>query len=97
MKPYLCLVATLLISMSVAGSVLDAQAPSRSSTRVGVALSGDGVLGLAHIGVIRYFEEHHIPTDRIAGTSMGGLIGGLYAVGMDSRQMTELVNGYRSI
>jgi NTE family protein len=46
---------------------------------------------LAHIGVLRYFEEHHIPVDRIGGTSMGGLIGGLYATGMDSSQIRATV------
>jgi NTE family protein len=91
MKPHLRFVATLLSFMSMGGLALNAQLSSGRSARVGVALSGGGALGLAHIGVIRYFEEHHIPVDRIAGTSMGGLIGGLYAVGMDSRQMTELV------
>jgi NTE family protein len=46
---------------------------------------------LAHIGVLRYFEEHHIPVDKIGGTSMGGLIGGLYATGMDSLQIRAIV------
>ncbi len=63
----------------------DAERPS-----VGVALSGGSALGLAHIGVIRYFEEHHIPIDKIGGTSMGGLVGGLYAAGMDSSQIETI-------
>jgi len=42
-------------------------------TTVGVALEGGGAKGLAHIGVPRWFEEHHIPIDYIAGTRMGGL------------------------
>jgi NTE family protein len=58
---------------------------------IGVALSGGSALGLAHIGVLRYFEEHHIPVDKIGGTSMGGLIGGLYATGMDSTQIRAVV------
>lgn len=58
---------------------------------IGVALSGGAALGLAHIGVIRYFEEHHIPIDKIGGTSMGGLIGGLYAAGMDSNEIRAVV------
>jgi NTE family protein len=45
---------------------------------------------LAHIGVLRYFEEHHIPVDKVGGTSMGGLVGGLYAVGLDSSQLKVL-------
>ena len=58
---------------------------------IGLALSGGSALGLAHIGVLRYFEEHHIPVDKIGGTSMGGLIGGLYATGMDSSQIRATV------
>jgi len=58
---------------------------------IGVALSGGGALGLAHIGVIQYFEEHHIPIDRIAGTSMGGLVGGFYAAGKDSKELKAIV------
>jgi len=57
---------------------------------IGVALSGGAALGLAHIGVLRYFEEHHIPVDKVGGTSMGGLVGGLYAVGMDASQIEAL-------
>jgi len=58
---------------------------------VGIALSGGGALGLAHIGVLRYLEEQHIPVDRIAGTSMGGLLGGLYATGHDSSALEKII------
>ena len=67
------------------------QRPEADRPTVGVALSGGSALGLAHIGVLRYFEEHHIPVDKIGGTSMGGLIGGLYATGMDSSQIKATV------
>ena len=50
--------------------------------KIGVALEGGGALGLAHIGVLQWFEEQHIPVDFIAGTSMGGLVGGFYATGV---------------
>jgi len=59
--------------------------------RIGVALEGGGALGFAHIGVLRWFEEHHIPVDYIAGTSMGGLVGGLYATGKSPQQLEEFV------
>jgi NTE family protein len=85
-----CKVVVLLL---VAWSVhLDSQVQKSERPRVGVALSGGGALGLAHIGVLRYFEEHHIPIDDLAGTSMGGLVGGLYSAGMDSQQITDLVH-----
>jgi predicted acylesterase/phospholipase RssA len=44
--------------------------------KIGLALEGGGALALAHVGVIEWFEQHHIPIDYIAGTSMGGLVGG---------------------
>src|SRR5471032_581145 len=49
--------------------------------KIGLALEGGGALGLAHIGVLQWFEDHHIPIDRIAGTSMGALVGATYATG----------------
>ncbi len=61
--------------------------------KIGVALEGGGALGLAHIGVLRWFEEHHIPVDYVAGTSMGGLVGGLYASGKSPRELEEIVAG----
>lgn len=59
--------------------------------RVGLVLSGGSALGLTHVGVIQWLEEHRIPVDLVAGTSMGGLVGGLYASGADSREMREFV------
>jgi NTE family protein len=52
-----------------------------SAQRVGVVLSGGGALGIAHIGVLKALEENNIPVDYIAGTSMGALVGGMYAAG----------------
>jgi NTE family protein len=56
-------------------------APRQARLTIGVALEGGGALGLAHVGVLQWFEDHHIPIDYLAGTSMGGLVGGLYATG----------------
>jgi NTE family protein len=58
--------------------------------RVALALSGGGSLGIAHIGVLQYFEEHHIPVDAIAGTSIGGIVGGMYATGHSTAEMEEI-------
>jgi NTE family protein len=58
---------------------------------IGVALEGGGALGQAHIGVLKWFEEHHIPIDYLAGTSMGGLVGGLYATGQSADDLKEIV------
>ena len=51
-------------------------------TRIGLALSGGGVRGLVHLGVLRAFEEHGLPVDFLVGTSMGGLIAGAYGAGV---------------
>jgi NTE family protein len=57
---------------------------------VGLVLEGGGALGLAHIGVLQWMEEHHIPVDRISGTSMGALVGGLYASGLTPAELRAL-------
>ena len=49
-----------------------------------------GGRGLAHIGVLRFLEEHRIPIDNIAGTSMGGLLAGLYATGRSSADLEKI-------
>jgi NTE family protein len=58
--------------------------------KVGLVLSGGGAKGLAHIGVIKALEENNIPIDYIAGTSMGAIIGGLYASGYSTDEMEIL-------
>jgi NTE family protein len=63
-----------------------------SRPRIGIALEGGGALGLAHIGVLEWLEEHHIPIDYVAGTSMGGLVGGLYSTGMRPAEIRKLIS-----
>jgi NTE family protein len=58
---------------------------------IGVAFGGGSARGLAHVGVIRWLEEHRVPIDVAAGTSMGGLIGGSYASGMDADELARMV------
>ena len=58
---------------------------------VGLVLAGGGARGLAHLGVIKYMEELGIPVDLVTGTSMGGLVGGLYALGYRHDQLDSLV------
>ena len=57
---------------------------------VGITFEGGGALGLAHIGVMRWMDEHHIPVDRISGTSMGALIGSLIASGAQPSDLQRL-------
>jgi len=63
---------------------------SARAQKVGLVLSGGGAKGLAHIGVIKALEENGIPIDYIAGTSMGAIIGGLYAAGYSTDEMENL-------
>lgn len=59
--------------------------------KVGLVLGGGGARGLAHVGVLEWFEKHRIPVDYIAGTSMGGLIGGVYSIGMTPETMRSFL------
>lgn len=59
--------------------------------KIGLVLAGGGALGLAHIGALQVLEEMGVPIDMIGGTSMGGIVGGLYALGYDARQLEEIV------
>jgi NTE family protein len=69
------------------------QSSKSNRSTIGLVLQGGGALGLAHVGVITWMEEHHIPIDYIAGTSMGGLVGGVYATGHNAAEMRQIVNG----
>src|SRR6185503_5540538 len=88
-----CLAALVTFSMlPIHARAQTATASSHASTlvqrpKIGLALSGGGARGFAHIGVLEWFEQNHIPVDYVAGTSMGGLIGALYAMGMTPDEM----------
>jgi NTE family protein len=90
----LCLLSSISAfpqtSDSSASSSPEAATP-RKRLKIGVALEGGGALGLAHIGVLKWFEDHHIPIDYVAGTSMGGLVGGLYATGKSPAELKAIV------
>src|SRR6201997_3174310 len=68
-----------------------AQPAAPSRPRIGIAFEGGGALGLAHIGVLQWLEEHKIPVDYIAGVSMGGLVGGIYATGHSPVEVKAMV------
>lgn len=59
--------------------------------KIGLALGGGAVRGFAHLGVLKVFERHRIPIDTIAGTSMGGAIGGLYAAGISPDTLEHFI------
>ena len=81
----LAIMAFPLIAVAQGGT----QATKRPT--VGVALEGGGALGLAHIGVLRWFEQHHIPIDYLSGNSMGALVGGMYATGKSPDELERLI------
>jgi NTE family protein len=86
--------ASLAVSLGV--PAVGAQQPDvkpASRPKVALVFEGGGALGFAHIGVIEWIEAHHIPVDYVAGTSMGGLVGGLYASGMSPQEITDFVGG----
>ncbi len=63
-----------------------------SAPRVGLVLSGGGARGAAHIGVLKVLEEQRIPIHAIAGTSMGAVVGGLYASGLSAAEIAALID-----
>jgi NTE family protein len=84
--------ATLLAVFLIVVGVAEPAVGQESRPTVGVAFGGGSARGIAHVGVIRWFEEHRIPIDVAAGTSMGGLIGGTFATGMNSIEIEEMLD-----
>tara|TARA_R100001143_G_scaffold63591_1_gene72987 strand:- start:9951 stop:12188 length:2238 start_codon:yes stop_codon:yes gene_type:complete len=82
----------LLLNIGLPNQILSSElSTSESDTlRVGLVLSGGGALGVAHIGIIQAIEEAGLRIDYITGTSMGSLVGGLYAIGYSSDQLMEI-------
>ena len=91
MKKFYLLITTLLVSLVVQAQTNITIQPPR--LKVGVVLGGGGAKGAAHIGVLKYIEEMGIPVDYVAGTSMGSIIGGFYALGYSPDELTELIAG----
>ncbi|PHR59992.1 MAG: hypothetical protein COA43_08475 [Robiginitomaculum sp.] len=65
---------------------------TKTRPTIGLVLGGGGARGLSHIGVIKALEDNHIPIDVIAGTSMGAIIGSLYASGYTADELVEISN-----
>ena len=59
--------------------------------KVGLVLSGGGAKGISHIGIIKALEENNIPIDYVTGTSMGAIVGGMYAMGFTPDEMIEVI------
>ena len=85
---------TICLAFTSSIEVLAQRGPSEQRPKIGLVLAGGGAKGAAHVGVIQVLEEFGVPIDYIAGTSMGSIVGGLYASGMSS---SELADAIRSI
>ena len=81
----LCAV-TVADVFAAAGGVVSRQRP-----KVALVLCGGGAKGAAHVGVLRVLEQAKVPVDMIVGTSIGGLVGGLYAMGYNARQLDSIL------
>lgn len=81
-------IASFLVILIFCPPPASAQTPRPT---VGVAFGGGSARGIAHIGIIQWFEENHIPIDVAAGTSMGGLVGGAFATGMSAAELRTMI------
>ena len=92
-KSFYWLLLCVLISIAYDDDTyaVPVQSAELDSVRIGLVLSGGGAKGIAHIGVIEAIEDAGIRIDYILGTSMGALIGGLYAIGYTTEQLRDLV------
>src|SRR5688572_12791384 len=82
----LALLAAATVSAQPEPAGVSAQRP-----RIGLVLSGGGARGAAHIGVLKVLEENRVPVDAIAGTSMGAVVGGLYASGLSAKDIERVM------
>jgi len=97
--PRLRVLGLFLAAWLAVPAITDAQATPEPQTpldthhrpRVGLVLSGGGARGTAHIGVLKVLEQMRVPIDAIAGTSMGAVVGGLYASGLSARDIEKIM------
>lgn len=83
------LILLILVSI-VANTVIYGQSQEEKRPKVGLVMSGGGAKGLAHIGVLKVLEEQGVKVDYIAGTSMGAIVGGLYASGYTASELDSI-------
>ena len=91
MKRILLLIMTCLLVFNVQAQHKKTVNLKPPRPKVGVVLGGGGAKGAAHIGVLKYLEEIGIPIDYVAGTSIGSIIGGLYAMGYSPDELNVLI------
>src|SRR5271165_2031422 len=87
------LIATALLCLASTSGLTQEAPAAGNKPKLGIVLEGGGALGLAHIGVLQWMAENRIPVSYVAGTSMGGLVGGIYATGRSPAEVKEITNG----
>ncbi len=87
------LLSCILLSTVVCNPQVVTKPAATGHPKLGIVLEGGGALGLAHIGVLQWMEENRIPVSYVAGTSMGGLVGGIYATGRTPAEVKEITDG----
>ena len=92
MNKFTRIICIALLSLISSGAFSQDNATVEERPKVGLVLSGGGAKGAAHIGVLKYIEEAGIPIDFIAGTSMGSIVGGMYALGYTSDEILDLIS-----
>lgn len=85
-------IGILLVLALLPGSFSARAQEQPARPKVGLVLAGGGAKGAAHIGVLKVLEENNIPIDMVVGTSMGSIIGGLYAIGYTASEIDSLIS-----
>ena len=91
-----CVIVAIALGFALPAHAQPAPRDRRSAKprpKIGLVLSGGGARGLTHIGVLKVLHEMRVPIDYIAGTSMGAIVGGLYASGMSPHEMQRQLGG----
>ena len=88
-----CKIAPAENTVTTSLTAENTQRESFERAKIGLVLSGGGARGFAHIGALKVLEENNVPIDYVVGTSMGSIIGGLYATGLTPEEIEHGVNG----
>lgn len=88
---YCCCVALVICCGLLSASAAAEEKVSSQRPKIGLVLGGGGAKGAAHIGVLKVLEEQKIPIDYIAGTSMGAIVGALYASGLSAEELEKVI------
>jgi len=86
-----CLILLCLVAVCLGTAAVAEESAEPARPRIGLVLGGGGARGGAHIGVLKALEEMNVPVDYVAGTSMGSIVGALFAVGMSSAEIETTI------